>query len=181
MRLHTRGFTLIEMLLAIAVSGVTLALVATSVQAVLRVASNVRVEETRSTILLRLDLQFRGDAHQATGIESAATNVSGGIDQLTMLCDDEVRIEYQIQDGTLHRRVSQHGSQIQRDSFRLGRHTQLQFEIGDATNGARTVGLLVLRMPTAASADRVPECVNPIRVALRHPARHAPVPEPNPK
>lgn len=161
-----RGYSLVELLVVISFFGVTLALVATSLHAILRTTTRFRDEEARAAMLLRLDLQFRTDVHLATRIESSASNSAGETEQLTMHRDDNLNVDYRIEGGRVYRLLSRQGTQVQRDAYTLGDHTHLRFETTGGLNEVSSVALLVEQVPDEQSPSSPSARMNAIRAAF---------------
>ena len=143
MNRQSRGYTLVEMLVVIGLAGATLGLVAVSLQAVFRVGSRQRDAQAQAAMLLRVDLQFRADVHQAVSVTPAPANSAGPLDRLTLHHQDESQTQYSIEQVHVHRAVYRQGRQVHRDRFALGGNERAYFQLDTGPNGIQLACLVI--------------------------------------
>lgn len=159
-----RGFTLIEMLLALALTAMTFTTVLVALHGVFRSETNLRAEVRNDLDLSRLAAQFRTDAHEATSVhpgEEASLLV------FRLAADQSA--EYRLTSRRVER-LQRRGSQIERqETYAFPKALKPQWQI--ATEGASPRASLVLE-PDASEAPG-PLAPRPVRidaaVGLIHP------------
>lgn len=161
-----RGHTLLETLIFIAVFGVTISLLTVSVHSILRTTARFRDEESRSSMLMRLDLQFRADAHAATRWEINAAESTDEPAPLTLFSADDVRIEYRMKEGQVHRLLSRPGAPVERETYWLGDNVATRFDMVTNSNEVPSAGLLIEQRPNAETSYRSPTRTQAIRAVL---------------
>jgi len=164
---HTRrGHTLVETMAVIAVYGVTFSLLTVSVHSIFRTTARFRDEASRSSMSVRLDLQFRADAHAATLWELNAAGSAGEPALLTLFGVDDVRIEYRMEEGQVHRLLSRPGAPVQRETYWLGDSVLTRFDVVTNSNEVPSVGLLIEQRPNTGTTYRSPTRTQAIRSVL---------------
>jgi type II secretory pathway component PulJ len=161
-----RGHTLVEILAVIAVYGVTFSLLTVALHSIFRTTARFRDEESRSSMLVRLDLQFRADAHAATRWELASTKSTGEPAPLTLFGVDDVRIEYRMEKGQVHRLLSRPGAPVQRETYWLGNNVSTRFDVVTNSNEVPSAGLLIEQRPNAETSYHSPTRTQAIRAVL---------------
>ena len=111
-----RGFSLLEMIVAVSLAGVVLSSVAFSLHSLQRANSHLQSELAYDVTLPRLAAQFRTDAHAAVGLETPTPRGPAGP---IFLRADGGRIEYDVSKSRVERRVLQGGRVISRELYRL--------------------------------------------------------------
>ncbi len=114
---HKAGFTLIEMLISMAVATSALGLLAATVSRVLTANDTAREHLQGITSLGRLGEQFRGDAHAAD--TARLENVDGQARTLHLGLEDGSSVEYAIDAAGLRRTLSVDGQVTHREMFVL--------------------------------------------------------------
>lgn len=173
MNRNRRGHTLVETLAVIAVYGVTFSLLTVAVHSIFRTTARFRDEESRSSMLVRLDLQFRADAHAATRWELNTAESAGEPTPLTFFSADDVRIEYRMEEGQVHRLLSRPGAPVQRETYWLGDNVSTRFDVVTNSNEVPSARLLIEQRPNAETSYRSPTRTQAIRAVL---GRSKPVP-----
>ncbi len=168
-----RGHTLVEIVAVLAVYGVTFSLLTVSVHSIFCTTARFRDEASRSSMLVRLDLQFRADAHAATRWELASTESAGEPAPLTFFSVDDVRIEYRMEEGQVHRLLSRPGAPVQRETYWLGNNVSIRFDVVTKSNAVPSAEVLIEQRPNAETSYRSPTRTQAIRVVL---GRSKPVP-----
>lgn len=169
MRHLARGHTLVETLAVISIFGVTLALLAGSLHAILRITSRFRDEEARAAMILQLDLQFRTDVHDTSRVMTPEPNSTGDTLRFVLNRDATDQIEYQIKEGSIHRLLTRSGVLVQREAYSLDKHTHSTFEVVNEQSGTAAVTLRIERAPDEGASHNRSSQVNVIRATLGEP------------
>ena len=113
-----RGITLIETMVAIAVSGVLLSLVGVCLHGLHRAEQRTQQWTTRRAAVGRLSLQLRADAHAAVRAVRNESPPSADA-SLTLTTASGREIEYRCRNQHIDREVREDGKIIHRDAYRL--------------------------------------------------------------
>ena len=138
------GFTLMEMIVVIGISGVTIGLLGVTLQTVLRATGAHQDSEAQIAMLTRLDVLYRSDVHQAVGASLAPTpGTTPPVEQLVLKQPDMTRIEYRCDGVHVHRTMFRAGQITHHDAFNLGPRAQIRFEIENGPYDRQHVSLVV--------------------------------------
>ncbi len=167
MRCERRGFSLVEMIVAIGMTGVIIGMLGVILQSVLLVSRRHNDRDAEVLILMRLDGQFRTDVHEA---DRVTLTLAGEQDEsgsrLVLELPGERRIEYHYTEGRVHRTVTRQGATEHRDAFLVGDKSCASFSLNEAADGKQEVSLIVDRFATRSPEREEPNCTHRIVAVL---------------
>jgi prepilin-type N-terminal cleavage/methylation domain-containing protein len=135
-----RGISLVEVMVATAVSGVVLSLVAVCLHGLYRAEHRARQFTSCRASIARLSLQLRTDAH-ATGHAARSQPTPDAEATLVLTLEGGRQIEYRYRAELVERLVTRDGQTVQREAYRLP-GTQVAWQVAD--DGARPLVTAVL-------------------------------------
>ena len=170
MRHPRRGFTLIESLVVIALTGTTLTVVTVTMHSLHRAEHRLREDQQSQRALEQLAFRLRQDAHGAASATIATTTPARS---LTLVTPDEQQIEY-LSAGTGIERVVRRGKTVaHRDRFMLAAAADAFWTMD--TRFERPVIVFHWPAPTSsppsAGALRSTRVIQTVVGVARHPAR----------
>lgn len=126
------GFTLLEMVAAIAIGAMVLAIITIVVARMMRMEQKTRSQVMQLDSVSRLANQFRDDVHAADDVMIADKNPA-----LTLTIDEpeKAKIEYKVDGRILNRLEERAGQVVGREGFRLPVEAKVAWtteEVGDA-------------------------------------------------
>jgi prepilin-type N-terminal cleavage/methylation domain-containing protein len=147
MRSH-RGFSLVELLLALSACGVILTLSTGLIECIMRAEMRARKYVHVERTALRLASMFRNDVWQASEAAiSSDDNKAGQVLRLTLAAGRS--LEYRQQSGTIVRTLLDGEQVISRDSFAFPIEAEIQFE----QTSPRLVLLCVTKPPAPTGSE----------------------------
>jgi prepilin-type N-terminal cleavage/methylation domain-containing protein len=169
-----RGFTLIEMLVVIAVSGALMAVAVGLLHTMIRLEHGSREELRERTAMMRLADQFRRDVHAATqftppgeghpggqrGEQPNQQEQAGGASRTWQLSLGPDRVvEYQAEPGAIARTERASGDVLSRESYAIAPATAVSIGLA----GEEAPGIVTLRIELESGQPPAPG-VCPFRV-----------------
>ncbi|MHB8897272.1 MAG: PulJ/GspJ family protein [Thermoguttaceae bacterium] len=118
-----RGYSLIECLAAIALTGTAMTIVAVSMSGMHRACQRVREETIAETELQRLAVQLRTDAHQARSAREEKVDAPRGgkdlVPALRLDLGDQEVVQYTAHRGLVWREHHRNRQVLERETYRL--------------------------------------------------------------
>jgi prepilin-type N-terminal cleavage/methylation domain-containing protein len=149
MRKMRRGYSLIEMLVVIAITGTTLTIVALIMHTLYQADRRLREDLEEQRNLQRIASQLRTDAHQAISVATSKVAENPLARVLTLSFSDNRIIEYSLAGKGVDRIVKRGSEVVHRDRFQFASASG-SFWIMDAT---REQPLIALHLLDRLSAD----------------------------
>jgi prepilin-type N-terminal cleavage/methylation domain-containing protein len=144
-RQRRRGFTLVELLIVIAVASVVIALVGVCLSEMYRSERGIRRVLTQQAGMQRLALQFRTDAHEAKTATVTVPNNGTEADGLQLTTGDGRTIAYRADAQAVERTVRKGDQIVHRDAFDLvGTRTVWQLTLD---SGQTVATVIVIHLP----------------------------------
>ena len=137
MNIQRRGYTLVEVLLAVTLSSIALATVGVMLHGVFRVQRSMSDHAQFIDHLSRLAEQFRNDVHQAKSVEPA-----GQVCVVSL--SDGKRIEYRIETDGVSRTVRNGDQVLQRDTHFLPVDFTGQWKLDPAGAETKPIAALLI-------------------------------------
>ena len=125
-----RGFSLVECLATIALTGTAMTTVAVSMSGMHRACQRVREETTAETELQRLAVQLRADAHEA--LSAQQENVPGRTTSpgtLRLILSGEEAVQYTVGSDAVHREHRRNEEVLHRETYRLPSANSAQWKL----------------------------------------------------
>ena len=111
------GYTLVEMMVVVAITSLVLSSVAVALHSLYRVDRRMRSHMVNTTTLTRLSLQLRRDAHRAVSVEKI--DGENGVSKLMLALTDGNVVQYEAGPGRLLR-IARSGEDVRhREVYRL--------------------------------------------------------------
>lgn len=114
-----RAFSLVEMLVVVALGSAILGMVGVCLQGMYRAEQRTRQQMTQHAALTQLGLQLRADAHEAVRAERTEPAKPGDTAELVLNVRDGRTITYRADRGQAERTVQRGEQVVHHDAFRL--------------------------------------------------------------
>jgi prepilin-type N-terminal cleavage/methylation domain-containing protein len=141
MRHRRAGITLIELMIAITVTGILLALAAGMIHLLLKLDRGGRTASEEASDLARLARDFRADAHASAKAQPAAI----APDRLRLELEGSRAVEYEVKPDVVARTATDGAKVLKRETYRRPPRTSVRWEI--EADGPRPLAVLVVDRP----------------------------------
>jgi hypothetical protein len=151
-----------------AAMGVMLGLLGVTLQGAIRTSARLQDFEAAAAIMMRLEVQFRTDVHQADQVSLVAKTGSNPPQARLILANgDSDRIEYTFGRDRIAREVFGTDGLVHRDAFHVGRDADVQFQVTDVTPGKLRASMMIRCDLPDAPLDAGPKQLHYI-AAIQH-------------
>jgi prepilin-type N-terminal cleavage/methylation domain-containing protein len=138
-----RGFTLLEVIVAISMVSVVMGGAAVLLQGVWRVERSVRHHQVDLAGAFRLSESFRNDVHAAQPDKVSLARSATGTAKLVLTLPDERIVEYTAGAAQVER-IARRGSEVlHRDTFLLKPESTVQWQLAAADNASQLISMLI--------------------------------------